>query len=82
MGIFTVYCHEKQRFTVNRLTELSFTYQIKICDDFVQKSQAFQALVVDVVLDPKFFEIRDGSEHDADSFVRLVVQLLGKKWSH
>ena len=52
------------------------TYQIEVCDDLIKKPQTFKALVIDVILDPKLFEVGNRSKHHANTFVRLVVELL------
>lgn len=49
------------------------TYIIKVSDDLVQEPKAFQALLVHVGFCIKFFEIRNGGKHDADTVIGLVV---------
>ena len=51
-------------------------YLVKVTDDFVEESEAFQTLLVDVVLVVELPVVGDGGEHDPDVLVPLVVQLL------
>ncbi len=53
---------------------------VKVSDDLVQEPQAFQALLVDIALGVKFFEIRHRGEHHTHAVIGLVVEVLsGKK---
>lgn len=49
---------------------------VKVGDDLVQEPQAFQALLVDVTLSVKFFEIRHRGKHHTDTVIGLVVEVL------
>lgn len=49
---------------------------IKVSDDLVQEPQAFQALLVDIALRVKFFEIWHRGEHHTHTVIRLVVKVL------
>lgn len=40
------------------LVLICLPYFIKVSNDFIQEPQAFQALLVDITLSVKFFEIR------------------------
>lgn len=52
------------------------TYVVKVGDDLVEEPQAFQALLVHVRLCVELLEVRNGGEHDADTGIGLVVELL------
>jgi hypothetical protein len=51
-------------------------YLVKVRDDLVEQSEAFDALVIAVQLRVEFTEIVDGGKDDADPRVALVVQVL------
>ena len=55
------------------------THLIKVADDFVQKSETLQPLLVHVVLVVELCVVRDGGEHDGDVLVTLGVQLLKRR---
>ena len=59
------------------VSEALFAEQlVKVCDDFVEQSQALDSLVVALQLHVELGEVGDGGEHDADRVALLVVQLL------
>lgn len=49
---------------------------IKVSNDLIQESQAFQAFLVDITLGVKLFEIRNWCEHHTDAVIGLVVKVL------
>lgn len=62
------------------LVLLCLTDLVKVSNDLVQEPQTFQALLVDITLGVKFFEIRHRGEHHTHTVIGLVVEVLsGKK---
>jgi hypothetical protein len=51
-------------------------YLIKITNYLVEQSQTLETLLVDVIFVIELFVIGDGGEHDRDTTVSLVVELL------
>jgi hypothetical protein len=51
-------------------------YLVKICDDFVKKPEALNALVVEVQLDVELVEVGDAGEDNAHAGVGLAVEIL------
>ena len=64
--------HTKQR-SMGGLSHL-----VEVADDFVEESEALEALLVDVVLVVELLVVGDLGEHDGDVFVALTVQFLRK----
>lgn len=58
------------------MTLNSDTYLIELTDDFVEQSQTFQPLFVDVALVIKFFVIGYGGKHDGYAGISLVIEVL------
>lgn len=54
---------------------------VKVADDLVQQPEAFQALLVDVILVVKLLVVGNGGEHDGDVFVPFAVKRLHKNRS-
>lgn len=61
------------------LVLLGLSDLVKVSDDLVQEPQAFQALLVDIALGVKFFEIRHRGEHHTHTVIGLVVEVLSGK---
>ena len=51
---------------------------VEVANDFVEESEALEALFVDVILVVELFVVGDAGEHDGDVFVALTVQFLRK----
>lgn len=49
---------------------------VEVANDFVEESEALEALFVDVILVVELFVVGDAGEHDGDVFVALTVQFL------
>jgi hypothetical protein len=49
---------------------------VEVTDDFIKQAQTLQALLVDIIFIIELLVIRDGCEHDSDTTVPLMVQLL------
>ena len=64
--------HTKQRSTGG------LSHLVEVADDFVEESEALEALLVDVVLVVELLVVGDLGEHDGDVFVALTVQFLRK----
>ena len=54
------------------------SYCIEVCNDLIQQTQTFHALVVGLQLGVKVGEVDDRSEHDTNVTDVLVVQFLGE----
>ena len=52
------------------------TNLVEVADDLIEKTEAFKALLVDVVLVVELLVVRDRREHDGHVLVPLRVQLL------
>ena len=52
------------------------SHLVEVADDFVEESEALEALLVDVVLVVELLVVGDLGEHDGDVFVALAVQCL------
>ncbi len=48
-------------------------YLVKVANDFIQKSQTLEALLVDVILVIKFFVVGYRGKHDSNVFISFAV---------
>lgn len=55
---------------------------VEVSDDLVQEPQALQALLVDITLGVKFFEIWHRGEHHTHTVIGLVVEVLSGEKTH
>ena len=56
------------------------SHLVEVADDFVEESEALEALLVDVVLVVELLVVGDLGEHDGDVFVALTVQFLQDRY--
>ena len=62
------------------MMNIKLSHLVKVTDDFVEKSETLEALLVDVVLVVELLVVGDLGEHDGDVFVALTVQFLQDRY--
>ena len=55
------------------------SHLVEVADDLIEKSEALESLLVDVVFVVELLVVGDRGEHHGDVLVPLAVQLLQKK---